>query len=171
MRACVRACLFVCLFVSSCNVPLFLPGFSEILTFSTDFLKILKFQISWKSVQWGPSCSMQTDGQTEEQTWRITVQFPYLENLQERKWWEMKEKGCAGYEPSNLFRGTWCKWKIPVPNASAARPSAAGTVALMSLINASAQTVVSESSTLSRRIPSQCYPHSLNTFPVSSYRD
>ena len=29
------------------------------------FWKILKYQISWKSVQWGPSSSMLTDGRTE----------------------------------------------------------------------------------------------------------
>jgi len=33
---------------------------------STYFLKILECQISWKSFQWEPSCSMRTD----RQTWR-----------------------------------------------------------------------------------------------------
>ena len=44
---------------------LFLSDFNETWIFSKDFLKILKYQISWKSVQWQPSCSMQTDGQTD----------------------------------------------------------------------------------------------------------
>jgi len=37
---------------------------SQTLIFSTDFLKILKYQISWKSIQWELCCSMWTDGQT-----------------------------------------------------------------------------------------------------------
>jgi len=32
--------------------------------FWTDFRKILKYQISRKSIQWEPSCSFRTDGQT-----------------------------------------------------------------------------------------------------------
>ena len=34
------------------------------------FKKILKYQISWKSVQWEPSCSLRTEGRTERQTGR-----------------------------------------------------------------------------------------------------
>ena len=36
--------------------------------FSTDFRHLLKFQISWQSVQWEPSWAMRTDGQTDRQT-------------------------------------------------------------------------------------------------------
>ena len=36
---------------------------NENLIFSTDFRKILKYQLSWKSVPWEPSCSLRTDGQ------------------------------------------------------------------------------------------------------------
>ena len=45
--------------------PLFLFDFNETCSFSTVIRKMPKYQISLKSVQWEPSCSMQTDGQTE----------------------------------------------------------------------------------------------------------
>ena len=45
--------------------PLFLSRFNEPWTFSVNFRKIPKNQISWKSVQWEPSCSMRTDRQTD----------------------------------------------------------------------------------------------------------
>jgi hypothetical protein len=36
--------------------------------FSTDFRKILKYQISWNSVRWEPRCSMRTGRRKDEQT-------------------------------------------------------------------------------------------------------
>jgi len=50
--------------------PLFLLDFNEILTFLTNFLKVFKYQISWKSDEWEPS-SMRKEGRTDGQT-RIT---------------------------------------------------------------------------------------------------
>ena len=52
---------------------LLLPDLNEIWIFSTDFRKILKYQISFKSVQWQPSCSMRTDRQTDMM--KLTVAF------------------------------------------------------------------------------------------------
>jgi hypothetical protein len=57
--------MFICLHV---NYPLFLSDFNEVGSFSTDFWKVLKYQISWKSVQWEPSYSMRTDARPDGKT-------------------------------------------------------------------------------------------------------
>ena len=44
---------------------LFLSDFDETWIISTDLRKSFKYEISWKSVQWKPSCSMRTDRRTE----------------------------------------------------------------------------------------------------------
>jgi len=39
-------------YLSSRKVPLQLVSFSETVNFATDFREVLKYQISWISVQW-----------------------------------------------------------------------------------------------------------------------
>jgi hypothetical protein len=43
---------------------LLLPDFNETWIVSTEFQKTLKNQMSWKSIQWQPSCSKKIDRQT-----------------------------------------------------------------------------------------------------------
>jgi hypothetical protein len=41
--------------------PVIFPDFNGTWVFRTDFRKILKYKILWKSVHWGPSCFMRAD--------------------------------------------------------------------------------------------------------------
>jgi hypothetical protein len=54
------------MFIGVCvTYRLFLSDFNEIWICPTVFWKILKYQYSWKYVQWEPSCSMWSDGRID----------------------------------------------------------------------------------------------------------
>jgi hypothetical protein len=48
--------------------PVFLSDFGQIWTLSTEFNKSLYMKFSRISIQWETTCSMRTDGRTDEQT-------------------------------------------------------------------------------------------------------
>jgi len=50
---------------------LFLSDFKEKQIFLADFRKVFTYRISWKSVQWKPSCSLWTDGQNDKAVLRM----------------------------------------------------------------------------------------------------
>jgi hypothetical protein len=58
------------------KVLFILSNFNETWIFSTDYRKILKCQISWKSVQWEPSCSMRRSRITENMKDEANSRFP-----------------------------------------------------------------------------------------------
>jgi hypothetical protein len=58
--------------------PLFLPDFNQTRNVSTNFRKTIKYQISRKSVQWVPSCSMHTNGQADKT--KLKVVFRNIPN-------------------------------------------------------------------------------------------
>jgi len=57
-----KKCMYIGLDV---KYQLLLAHFNETWNFSTDFRKILIYQMWWKSVQWELSCYLRTDGQTD----------------------------------------------------------------------------------------------------------
>jgi hypothetical protein len=52
-----------------------LSDFNDTWSTSTDFRKVLKYEILWKSVQWKPSCCMRTDGRRHDEANRRFSQF------------------------------------------------------------------------------------------------
>ena len=58
--------------IKNVKYPLFRSYFNETRNFSTVFRKILKYQISWKSVQWKPSF-FHADGRTDRHDNNIII--------------------------------------------------------------------------------------------------
>jgi len=73
--------------LKKCKVPIFLSHFNETWIFLNFFRKILKYQISWNSIQWELSCSMRTDGRTD-----ITKLIVDFRNFAKKKEEEEEEK-------------------------------------------------------------------------------
>jgi hypothetical protein len=69
---------------SSCKVPI-MSDFNETWICSTDFRKILKYQISRKSVQWESSCFMRIDGRTDRPT-HMTKLIVAFRNFAKAPW-------------------------------------------------------------------------------------
>ena len=65
---------------------LFLSDFNKTWLLSTDFRKILQYQISWKSVNWEPNCSMRKGGQTDRRTYRHNTANSRVSQICERAW-------------------------------------------------------------------------------------
>jgi hypothetical protein len=60
--------------------PLLLSHFNETWIFSTDFRKLVKYQTSWKSVQWESNCSLRSDRHTDRHMTKLIVAFRNFEN-------------------------------------------------------------------------------------------
>ena len=73
--------------MSSCKHPLFLPDFNQTWICLPGFQNTLTHQISWKSIQWETSCSVQTDRQMDGQTWQSWwLLFCNCANAPNNKW-------------------------------------------------------------------------------------
>ena len=74
-------CVSMCHHISTGLCPLFLSDFSRTRIFSTNFCKVLKYEISWKSAQREPSCSMRSD------TTKLMVAFRNFANAPKNYTW------------------------------------------------------------------------------------
>jgi hypothetical protein len=81
--------------------PILLSDFNETGILSTDFRKILKYQISRKTVRWEPRCSMRTDRQTD--TTKLIVAFHNFAKASKKRTLNSVGKipiSCPGHEPT-----------------------------------------------------------------------
>ena len=74
---CYQKCTYVSLHV---KCQLFLSHFNHTAVSLTDFRKILKYQISWKSDEWERNCSMRTDRRMDRHDEAISC-FSWLYEL------------------------------------------------------------------------------------------
>jgi hypothetical protein len=70
--------------------PLFMSDFHDTRIFSKYFRNILKYQISWKSVECEPSCSVRTDGQADRT--KLTAAFRNFEPASKGEGAESEQK-------------------------------------------------------------------------------
>jgi hypothetical protein len=88
---------------------LFLSGLNETWTLSIDLRKILEYQITWKSVQWEPSCVVWTDRRpvTRTDMPELIISFRSFASAPEK--WKMWSRGLRKYSSAisraSLTRG------------------------------------------------------------------
>jgi hypothetical protein len=82
--------------------PLLLSNVYKTLIFKTNFRKILKYQISLKTVYWEKSGSMRTHTQTDEQadTTKLTVAFAIFATVPESSYYS---KACGQYRMNQRY--------------------------------------------------------------------
>ena len=81
---------------------LFFSDFNETWICWTDFLKIIKYKISWKFVQWEPSCFVRTDMTKLTVAFRNFVNAPKINALAGKLIYETTKPGKLNIRDKNL---------------------------------------------------------------------